>query len=167
MPRKGSILATFAEPAQAARAIRALHQSGFHDVRAAMPAPFPEMMAALGLPRSHVGRGVLVSTLLGVVAGIALCVFTSLSWPLVTGGKPIVSWPTFIVIAFEVSVLVGGTATHAMLAYATVSGRWRSRVPTKNPRFSSDRIGVLVADDSPNLEQMLRDAGAEEVQRVA
>ena len=167
MLRKNRVLATFAEPAQAARAIRTLRQSGFQDVRAAMPAPFPEMMAALGQPRSHVGRGGLMSTLLGVMAGFALCVFTSLSWPLVTGGKPIVSWPTFIVIAFEISVLVGGTATHAMLAYTTVSGRWRSRVLTKNPRFSADRIGVLVADDSPNLEQMLRDAGAEEVQRVA
>ena len=167
MPREQGFLGIFTEPEQAARAVRALHSSGFHDVRAAMPAPFAEVMAALGERRSRVGRGVLVSTLLGVLAGFSLCIFTSLAWPLVTGGKPIVSLPAFTVIAFEVSVLVGGTATHAMLAYATLTGRWRRRVPTKDPRFSADRIGIFVAGDAPGMEGLLRKAGAEVVRRVA
>jgi Protein of unknown function (DUF3341) len=167
MLRKSGWLGIFAEPAQAARAVRALHDSGFYDVRAAMPAPFTEVIAALGERRSRVGRGVLVSTLLGVLAGFAMCILTSRAWPLVTGGKPIVSLPTFTVVAFEVSVLVGGTATHAMLAFATVTGRWRRRIPTKDPRFSADRIGIFVPSDSPTVEQVLRRTSAEEVRRVA
>jgi hypothetical protein len=159
-------LGIFTEPAQAARAVQALHDSGFYDVRAAMPAPFTEVIAALGERRSRVGRGVLVSTLLGVLAGFAMCILTSRAWPLVTGGKPIVSLPTFTVVAFEVSVLVGGTATHAMLAYATATGRWRRRIP-KDARFSADRIGIFVPNDSPTVEQVLRRTSAEEVRRVA
>jgi ActD protein len=166
MSHESGVLAIFAEPAGAAGAVQGLRDAGFRDVRVAMPAPFPELMAAIGEPRSVVGRGVLLSTFLGVIGGFALCILTALSWPLVTGGKPIVSLPAFTVIAFEISVLVGGTATHAMLAYTTVTGRWRRRVPVKDPRFSTDRIGLFVVGDSPAIEELLRTAGAEELRRV-
>jgi hypothetical protein len=166
MSREPGVLASFVEPAKAAGAVQGLRDAGFRDVRVAMPAPFPELMAAIGEPRSAVGRGVLLTTFLGVVGGFAVCIFTALAWPLVTGGKPIVSLPAFTVIAFEIAVLVGGTATHAMLAYATVTGRWRRRVPVKDSRFSTDRIGIFVVGESPAIDELLRTAGAEELRRV-
>jgi hypothetical protein len=166
MLRDSGVLAIFAHPPTATGAVHRLREAGFRDVRVAMPAPFPELMAAIGEPRSVVGRGVLLSTFLGVIVGFALCILTALSWPLVTGGKPIVSLPAFTVIAFEISVLIGGTATHAMLAYTTVTGRLRRRVPVKDPRFSTDRIGIFVVGDSPEIEELLRAAGAEELRRV-
>lgn len=167
MQPEPGVLAVFAEPSQAAAAVHALRDRGFRDVRAMMPAPFPEVMAALGEPTSRVGGGVLVGTLVGLVGGLALCIFTSLAWPLVTGGKPIVSLPAFAVIGFEAAVLVGGTLTHAMLAYTTVTGRWRRRMPVTDPRFTADRIGIFVAGDAADLEPLLRTTQAEEVRRVA
>jgi hypothetical protein len=167
MATEAGVLGVFSEPAVAAAAIRALHAKGFTDVRAAMPAPFPEVMDAVGAPQSKVGIGVLVSTLLGAIGGFALCISTSLAWPLVTGGKPIVSLPAYVVIAFESSVLVGGSFTHLLLAFATVTGRWRRRMPIADPRFSTDRIGVFAVGESREMEALLQASGAEEVGRVA
>ena len=47
----------------------------------------------------------------GTVAGFAFTILTSLSWPLIVGGKPIVSLPPFIIIAFALTILFGALAT--------------------------------------------------------
>ncbi len=44
----------------------------------------------------------------GFVLGFALMVWTSLDWPLITGGKPVVAIPAFIIVAFECTILIGG-----------------------------------------------------------
>ncbi len=163
---EAGVLGWFVEPARAARAVRALRAAGFLDVRAAMPAPFPAVIAALGRPRSRVGFGVFVGTVTGVVAGYALCAATSADWALVTGGKPILSWPAFTVIAFEVAVLVGGLTTHAILAVETAWARARHRVPLRGRSASLDRIGIFAVGEAGAAEKVLRTEGAEEVERV-
>jgi len=51
-------------------------------------------------------------TLIGAVAGfvlsLAFIIYTVLDWPLITGGKPLVSIPAFIIIGFECTILIGG-----------------------------------------------------------
>jgi len=44
----------------------------------------------------------------GCIAGFAFTIYTVLSWPLVTGGKEVVSINAFIVIAYELMILFGG-----------------------------------------------------------
>jgi hypothetical protein len=166
MPAEQGVIGVFAEPTEAAGAIRALRDAGFRDIHAAMPAPFPDVLAALEMPKSGVGLGVLLGTLVGLTGGLVLCITTSLAWPLTTGGKPIVSLPAFMVIGFEAAVLVGGTLLHGVLAWTTVAGRWGRRPTLEDPRFSADRIGILALGDSAALEPMMRKAGAEEVRRV-
>lgn len=159
------VLGTFADPAAAAAAIRALRGAGCR-VRAAMPAPFPEVVAALGLRRSRLGFATWPGALLGLCAGVALPVVTSLAWPLVVGGKPIVSLPAFVVIIFELTVLVGSlTNLAASIALGWTRGGLR---PLPGGRsFHGDRIGVLAsAEDGGVAERLLAAAGAEEVSRV-
>lgn len=48
---------------------------------------------------------------LGLIAGFALTIYTSLSWPIQTSGKPIISLPPFIIIAFELTILFGAIAS--------------------------------------------------------
>jgi hypothetical protein len=110
--------------------------------------------------------GVFVAAVLGLLAGLALCAATSLDWPLVVGGKPILAWPAFVVIGFECTVLIGGSVTHLLLAYTTVTGRGRRRVPVDDPRFATDRIGVFIRTEKIDAEQLLKAQGAEEVRRV-
>ena len=51
-------------------------------------------------------------TLFGALAGFflsfAFIIFTVLDWPLITGGKPLISIPAFIIVAFECTILIGG-----------------------------------------------------------
>ncbi len=161
------VLGVFSEPALGARAIRALRAAGHSHIRTASPAPYPEIVEALGRPRSRLDAVTLTGALAGTAAGFALCIGTSLAWPLVTGGKPIVSIPPFVIIAFEVAVLIGAGVNLLALAVMTGRGRRRLAVPF-DPRFSADRIGVfVVGGDLGRAEALLRQYGAEEVRRVA
>ncbi|HYQ81024.1 MAG TPA: DUF3341 domain-containing protein [Anaeromyxobacteraceae bacterium] len=166
MPAETGVLGSFAEPSAAAGAVRALRDAGFADVRAAMPAPFPEVVAAIGKPRSAIDLVTFPGALLGLLCGIALTVGTSLAWPLVTGGKPIVSVPPFVIVIFEVTVLIGSLTNLA----AVSAGSWhggRARVFPAHRRFNADRIGVYaVGGEAALAERILRQCGAEEVGRV-
>jgi hypothetical protein len=160
------VLGTFGEPADAARAIHALHAAGCEHVTTAMPAPFPEVVAALGRPRSRLGALTWSGALAGFATGIALPVTTALAWPLVVGGKPIVAMPAFVVIIFELTVLIGSLTNLA----ASVGLGWSrgGLAPVPGGRmFHGDRIGVFAeVDDPAKAEAVLRGAGAEEVRLV-
>jgi hypothetical protein len=167
MSSERGVLAAFAAPGDAARAIRALRASGYPDVRAAMPAAYPEVLDALDRPRSPIAFASLPGAALGAGAGVALTVGTSLLLHLVTGGKPVVSVPPFVVISFELAILVGAIATLAAL----LAGGWQGGRPGAFPRdarFSGDRIGVFVPGaDAEHAGELLRAAGAVEVVDVS
>ena len=50
----------------------------------------------------------LAGALSGFFLSFAFIIYTVLSWPLITGGKPLISIPAFIIIAFECTILLGG-----------------------------------------------------------
>jgi hypothetical protein len=166
MPAEGGVIATFLDPRMAAAAMLSLRERGFR-VRAVMPAAYPDVIAAVGKPRSRIDFVTLPGALLGITLGILLTAGTSLAWPLVTGGKPIVSWPPFLIVTFEVAVLVGSLVNLVAVAVGT----WRGGRPSAFPvagAFPSDRIAVHAAgDDLAMAERLLHSAGAHEVSRVA
>jgi hypothetical protein len=166
MPAEGGVIGTFLESRTAAAAIQSLRERGFR-VRAIMPAAYPEVIAAVGKPRSRIDFVTLPGALLGILIGASLTAGTSLAWPLVTGGKPIVSWPPFLIVTFEVSVLVGSLVNLLAVAFGTRRGGRRDAFPEVGP-FPSDRIAVHAGgDDLAAAERLLRSAGAAEVNRVA
>jgi hypothetical protein len=158
-----ALLAMFTDPARAAQAVGELRKRGAKDLRVSMPAAFPEILEALGRPKSKLGSVTLSAAATGTLGGFALCIATSLAWPLVTGGKPIVSMPPYVIVAFELAVLVGAVVNLLALTVLAWRGRRQRALPGDLP-FSVDRIGVFVRD--LGLEQLLRDQGAVEVRRV-
>jgi len=50
----------------------------------------------------------LIGSLVGFFLSFGFIIFTVLDWPLITGGKPLISIPAFIIIAFECTILIGG-----------------------------------------------------------
>jgi molybdopterin-containing oxidoreductase family membrane subunit len=103
--------------------------------------------------------------LTGTATGFALTIWTALKWNLITGGKPVVSIPPFVVIAFEMTILLGGLCT---LLGLLVTSRLPSfkLSPRYDPRFSADRFGIEVTCEAAErraVEDLLRGAGAEEV----
>ncbi len=166
MARNPGLLAIFTNPSAAARAVRAAHAAGQRDVRAAMPAPFPEVMDALEQKRSVIGAVTLCGAIVGICLGSWLTIGTALTLPMSVGGKPVVSLPAFIPIIFEVTVLVGGLSNFVGMLIGAYLGRRKSFMP-EDPRFLRDRIGVFLPGAGESARELLRAAGAEEVRDVA
>jgi hypothetical protein len=163
------ILGSFANEMDCAHVIERLRAAKPAALRIFSPIPSHHIEHAIGKPKSRVRAVVLAGGTLGILSAIALTVGTSWEWNLNVGGKPVISWPPFIIIMFELMVLFGGIS-------AVLSFLFNARVPAfeiehgYSSRFSEDRFGVVVRCEegqSAEIESILRDAGAEEVVREA
>ena len=105
----------FKEKERFLESLRELVQDGVPRERIRVITPFgvPEVEEILPGTRSRVRFFALIGAAGGTVTGLAFTILTALSWPLVIGGKPIVSLPPFIIIAFALTILFGALATFA------------------------------------------------------
>lgn len=139
--RRG-LLASFEHLDSIVGAVKGLRKKGFEEITTYAPYPDHHIEEALGYGPSPVRIFTLVGGLAGAATGFAFTVFTSMDWPLVTGGKPIVSIPAYVVIAFELTILFGALATVIGL-FITARLPKRSDV-VYDPDFSSGLYGLHV-----------------------
>ena len=147
------------------RTIEKLRASGFRGMTVYSPMPSHDIEHALHLGESSVRIFTIVGALTGTASGFALATWTSLDWPLVTGGKPIISMPAWVIIAFELTILFG--------ALSTVAGLFiNMRLPNRNlmqvydPRFTNDHFGVLIeppAGRESEVRNIMNESGAVEI----
>ena len=167
VPTTETVLGVFAHVDTTVRALEELRAKGYHDLTVYTPVPVHEIEDVLerDRPVSRVRLFTLIGGLTGMVSGFLLTIWSALVWGLTTGGKPVVSIPPFVVIAFELTILFGGLAT---LIGMVVLGRLPRLTPspTFDPRFTNDRFGVAVhcaTGRGGSVREILRGAGAEEV----
>ena len=146
------LLASYDYVDSAVNAIGELRAGGLKKITAYMPYPDHHIEEALGYDQSPVRVWTLAGGLCGAAGGFALTSFTSMDWPLVTGGKPILSIPAYVIISFEMMVLFG--------VLATVIGFFiNSRLPfvkpmvVYDPEFSAGKFGVYVTVAADRLDQ--------------
>jgi hypothetical protein len=154
MSDKNGILASFDFLDSTVEAIEELRRAGFGKADMTAYAPFPEhhIEHAMGYSQSPVRVWTLVGALTGTATGFAFTSWTSMDWPLVTGGKPILSIPAYVVIAFELTVLFGALATVLGLFINSKLPGFKPPV-VYDPEFSSGRFGVFVAAEGKRLEE--------------
>ena len=166
--RRPGVLASFIHIDAAVEAIRALRATGHRDLVVYSAAPNHEIEEALDQGVSPVRLFTLIGGLTGCAAGFGMTIWMSLDWPLVVGGKTIASVPPYVVIAFELTILLGALSTvGALVLFSALQAR---RGTAYDPRFSDDEIGIFVpggADQQGAVEHLLRSAGAVEVRREA
>ncbi|MDQ3137530.1 MAG: DUF3341 domain-containing protein [Gemmatimonadota bacterium] len=166
--RAPGVLASFIHVDAATDAIRALRARGHRNLVVYSAAPNHEIEEALDQSVSPVRLFTLLGGLTGCAAGFGMTIWMSLDWPLLVGGKTIASIPPYVVIAFELTILLGALSTVAAVALLSVlTGK---RGIAYDPSYSDDRIGVFVPAGSDQLkpvEQLLRSAGAVEVRHEA
>jgi hypothetical protein len=158
------VLASFEHIDAATDAIRALRARGHKDMTVYSSHPNHELEDALETPTSPVRLFTLVGGLTGCTAGFAMTIWMNLDWPLLVGGKPMASVPAFVVLGFELTVLIG--ALSSVLGVALLAFLLRNKGAAYDPRFSDDRIGIFVptaGDQARAVEQLVRTAGAVEV----
>lgn len=149
-------------------AVERLRQAGYREIQALSPVPHHAIDEALEKPPSPVRIFTLIGCLLGAITGFVLTIATALHYPLITGGKPIVSIPPFLIIVFELTILFGGLMTLGGMLLNARLPRVQT-VPAYNPRFSEDRFGLWIrckVKDFETVTQLLQSAGAEEVHRA-
>ena len=145
--------------------VTTLRRLGHRDLSVISPVPYHDIEHALEQGPSLVRWVTAIGGFLGCTAGFSLCIYSVLSWPLVVGGKELVSIPPFVVIAYESMILLGAMANLVgMLALARLP---QVKAPAPyDPRFTEDRIGVWVpgtGDAAERVRELMRGHGAEEV----
>lgn len=164
-----NVLGVFAHVDTTLDAIRKLREKGFSELTVYTPVPIEEIEHEIERtrPLSRVRLFTLTGALSGTTLGFFLTIWSSLKWSLVTGGKDPVSYPPFVIIAFELTILLGGLASALAILVLGKLPRLKPTV-TYDPRFTLDRFGVAVACPPETVDQvrsLLAGAGAEEVRR--
>ena len=159
-----TLLATFAHEDAALSAAKALREQGVGEFELFSPVPLHGAEEAVGLGKSPVRVFTLLGAVLGAVGGFSLCVWTATRFLLPTGGRPIIALPPYLLITYEMTILLGVLAT--LLGFFVV-GRfpaWRDRV--YRPASNVDRFVIAVSDaGAVPAEKILRSSGAESIER--
>src|SRR5438094_6650998 len=112
------IMAEFDDATALVAAAQRAHQEGYRTMDAYSPFPIEELHEALGGHHTRLPLIVLVGGLVGCIGGYSLEYWVSaMAYPINVGGRPLHSWPAFIPVTFECTILVAAlSAVFGMLA---------------------------------------------------
>lgn len=140
-PRLYGILAEFANPTDLTHAAHAAHEAGYRRMDGYSPFPIEELPEALGRPKTRMAYIVLAGGLLGCFGGYFLQYWSATSaYPMNIGGRPLHSWPSFIPVTFECTIL--GAALAGVFGMLAVNGLPRPH----HPLFGVQRFGLATRD---------------------
>ncbi|HWJ48797.1 MAG TPA: DUF3341 domain-containing protein [Candidatus Udaeobacter sp.] len=128
-------------------AAKKTHEAGYNKIDAYSPFPIEGLAEEIGMHFDEIPLTVLVGGIVGGCTGYLMQYWMSaVDYPLNIGGKPPHSWPAFIVITFEMTILFAGIS--AVLGMLAFNGLPMPYHPVFNvPRFafaSKDRFFLIV-----------------------
>ncbi len=150
------LMAEFDSPQHLVAAAEQTRAAGYRKVDAYTPFPIEELAEALGHHHSKVPLLVLGGGIAGCLGGIGLQYWVSaIAYPLNIGGKPYWSWPAFIPVTFETTILLAAFA--AVLGMLALNGLPQPYHPVFNvPRFalaSRDRYFLCIEAVDPQFDR--------------
>ena len=163
------MMAEFATPGDLVAAAEAARSAGYRRMDAFTPFPIERLSEALGHRPSRVPMLVLIGGIIGALAGYGLQYWISaVTYPLNVGGRPYNSWPAFIPVTFEVTILIAGiftvfgmlalnglpTPDHPVFNVARFALASRDRyflcIESKDPKFDEAATRAFLADLRPS-----------------
>ena len=170
-PRLYGILAEFADAQSLVEAAEAVYREGYRRLDAYSPFPVHGLAEAIGFRRTAMPLIVLCGGIVGCIGGFALQYWVSVhAYPLNIGGRPLNSWPAFIPVTFECTVLAAALA--GVLGMLALNGLPRPHHPLfAIPQFDrASRDGFFLCIhfgdpkfDPPAIREFLTRLGAKEV----
>jgi hypothetical protein len=117
-PNLYGVMAEFENPSDLVAAARAAYEAGYRRINGYSPFPIEELSEAIGFHRTGLPLIVLIGGILGATGGFLMQYYLAVwNYPLNVGGKPLNSWPAFIPITFECTILLAAlSAVFGMLA---------------------------------------------------
>jgi hypothetical protein len=148
------MMAEFDSPSDLVAAARRTYEAGYQKIDAYSPFPIEELAEAIGFHSNAVPLVVLIGGLIGCLSGYALQYWISvITYPINVGGRPLHSWPAFIVVTFEMTILFAGLA--AVLGMLALNGLPMPYHPVFNvPRFAfatKDRFFLMIFSTDPKF----------------
>jgi len=162
------LMAEFAEPEALLEAARRSFAEGYRRMDAYSPFPIDGLAEAIGFHKTRLPLLVLIGGIIGCVGGFYLQYWVAvIDYPVNIGGRPLNSWPMFIPVTFELTILVAGlTAVLGLLAlnglpmpYHPVFNVERFQLATRNrfflciesvdPKFNEERTRRFLESLAP------------------
>ena len=150
------LMAEFDNPDDLVAATRRARRGGYRKMDAYTPFPVEELNEALELGRTGVPTIVLIGGILGAVLGYSLQYYISvIDYPINVGGRPLHSWPAFIPVTFETTVLMAGL--FAVLGMLALNGLPMPYHPVFNVSTfslaSHDRFFLCIEAGDPKFDR--------------
>lgn len=149
------LIAEFDDPQRLVEAASRAHADGYRKLDAYSPFPIEQLHDAIGPHPTRLPLIVLLGGLAGCLGGYGLQYWVSaVAYPVNVGGKPFHSWPAFIPVTFECTILVAALA--AVLGMLAVNGLPQPYHPVFNvPRFalaSRNRFFLCIEARDPRFD---------------
>ena len=149
------LMAEFEDPTALVAATHESYKHGYRCMDAYSPFPIEELHEALGSAHTRLPLIVLIGGIVGCVGGYLLQWWAAaVAYPVNVGGKPFHSWPMFIPITFECTIL--GAALAAVFGMLALNGLPQPYHPVFNvPRFalaSRNRFFLCIEANDPKFD---------------
>jgi hypothetical protein len=140
-PKLYGIMAEFDDPNDLVAAARRTYAEGYRRINGYSPYPIEELTEAIGFTHTKLPLIVFAGGLLGGLGGYFMQYYLEvIDYPLNVGGRPFHSWPSFIPITFECTVLVAALAAiFGMLALNNLPQPY-------HPVFNVERFALATRD---------------------
>jgi len=168
------VVAEFADADDVLAAAHKAHEAGYTVMEAYSPVPVHGLDEALGRKRSILPWLVFGGGLTGCAGGFFMQVWMAhINYPWNVGGRPTLSWPAFIPVTFELTILLA--AFTAVIGMFALNGLPRPHHPIFNtPNFDRstlDRYFLCIEAADPKFEEdeatrFLQDLGPEAVNTI-
>lgn len=150
------LMAEFHTPEEVVGAAHKVHEAGYRKVDGYSPYPIEALSHALGVHHSPLPKLVLAGGITGLLAGWGLEYWAAvIEYPMNIGGRPLNSWPAFIIPSYETTILfAAGVAVFGMLA---LNGLPEPYHPVFNvPQFalaSRDKFFICIEARDPKFDR--------------
>jgi hypothetical protein len=145
-----------------------LKGAGFNALDLISPIPVHGAEEVLGKKRSVIKRFTFFGALAGGLGGFTLAAGTAVLFVHPTGGRPVITFPPFLIITYEMTILLGILATVLGFLISSRLPAFRDRVYV--PESAVDKFALNVAcvrdDELERATAILREAGADEVRTI-
>lgn len=168
------VLAEFASPAKLYSGCEQIRDAGYKKWDAYTPFPVHGLERAMGIPNSKVPWISLVLGLTGASSGFFMEWWMSaVDYPLIISGKPLLSWPAFVPVTFELGILFAAFgAVFGMLALNRLPQPYHPLFQSKNfERVTDDKFFVAIEAGDPQFDpkataEFLESLGATNIELV-